>query len=130
MDDIVIEPTLVEQPEAQPISEPMELAEKAEEELPAVKTKKRHLRLVCPMCGMSVAKRRFEVEHHFPNVMECHFKGRGKIEWLFVDESEDITREMAEAAQEKIAHLAITLLDDVHAEAVIEKLLERDFISG
>jgi|TARA_Y100000310_G_scaffold344502_1_gene457603 hypothetical protein len=138
MDDIVIEPTLVEQPEAQPITEPLELAEKAEEEPELeieaepqiVKTKKRHVRLVCPMCGLLSVERRFRVEHPFPNVMECHYKGRGNLEWTFVDENDNITDELNEAAQEQISLLAIAHLDDAHAEAVIEKLLEREFITG
>lgn len=146
MDEAIIEPTLVKQPDARPIPEMIEepkeelIELEAEEELETkeeletepdiAKPKKRHVRLVCPMCGLLSVARRFRVEHPFPNVMECHYKGRGNLEWTFVDENDNITEELTEAAQEQIMRLAVSHLDDAHAEAVIEKLLEREFITG
>jgi len=135
MDDLTIEPTLVEQPDAEPVeltelltAEELEIEPEAEPE--PVKPKKRHVRLVCPMCGLLSVERRFKVEHPFPNVMECHYKGRGNLEWTFVDDEDELTAGLAESAQEQISRLAVDHLDDLHAEAVIQKLLERDFIKG
>jgi len=51
----------------------------------------RRLRIFCPVCGMLSPDKRFLAEHPFPNVMEYHYKGRGKIACDYVlDDTEDV----------------------------------------
>ena len=62
----------------------------------------RRLRIFCPVCGMLSPDKRYLVEHPFPNVMEYHYKGRGKISCDYVlDDTEDVI-ELVDSVREQI----------------------------
>tara|TARA_Y100001937_G_C6912266_1_gene238009 strand:- start:121 stop:510 length:390 start_codon:yes stop_codon:yes gene_type:complete len=66
------------------------------------KSTTRRLRIFCPVCGMLSPDKRYLVEHPFPNVMEYHYKGRGKIDCDYVlDDNEDV-RDLVESVSEQI----------------------------
>lgn len=66
------------------------------------KSSTRRLRIFCPVCGMLSPDKRYLVEHPFPNVMEYHYKGRGKIDCDYVmDDNEDVIN-LVESVSEQI----------------------------
>ena len=62
----------------------------------------RRLRIFCPVCGMLSPDKRYLVEHAFPNVMEYHYKGRGKITCDYVLEDGEDVEELVNTVKEQI----------------------------
>lgn len=62
----------------------------------------KRLRIFCPVCGMLSPDKRYLVDHPFPNVMEYHYKGRGKITCDYVLEDGEDVEELVNTVKEQI----------------------------
>lgn len=62
----------------------------------------KRLRIFCPVCGMLSDAKRYLVDHPFPNVMEYHYKGRGKITCDYVLDNTEETLELVESVKQQL----------------------------
>jgi len=89
---------------------------------PDAPPKKRYPLLHCPMCGMLVEKRRYELPHPFPNAMERHYGGRSKIRMEYMEEDDELALELHEVAQDQIVNVALTCLGEQHRAILRDSL--------
>ena len=109
-----MDPPIVEtiDPTAKKVEEQMVVEVKETPQPP----KKRHPLLHCPVCGMLCDRRRYQLEHPFPNAMERIYGGRSKISVEYMDEDDELAIEMNEVAQDQIVNVALSCLGEQHRE--------------